>query len=69
MSEQGFDWSGGDQARGAAWQQAVTEWWSPSSEPVVVHPTFTGHPFTLGVASGSSLPDSMVLWTRLAPDP
>ncbi|HWM36215.1 MAG TPA: alkaline phosphatase D family protein, partial [Streptomyces sp.] len=26
-------------------------------------------PFTLGVASGDPLPDSVVLWTRLAPDP
>ncbi|WP_433336193.1 alkaline phosphatase D family protein [Spirillospora sp. CA-294931] len=26
-------------------------------------------PFTLGVASGSPLPDGFVLWTRLAPDP
>jgi alkaline phosphatase D len=65
MSEQGFDWSGGDQAE----QQAVTEWWSPSSDPIVVHPVFTGYPFTLGVTSGSCRPDSVVLWTRLAPDP
>jgi alkaline phosphatase D len=28
-----------------------------------------GEPFTLGVASGDPLPDSVVLWTRLAPDP
>jgi alkaline phosphatase D len=26
-------------------------------------------PFTLGVASGDPLPDSVVIWTRLAPDP
>ncbi len=26
-------------------------------------------PFTLGVTSGDPLPDSVVLWTRLAPDP
>ncbi|MBE9375053.1 alkaline phosphatase D family protein [Saccharopolyspora sp. HNM0983] len=26
-------------------------------------------PFTLGVASGDPLPDGMVLWTRLAPEP
>jgi alkaline phosphatase D len=26
-------------------------------------------PFTLGVASGDPLPDGVVLWTRLAPDP
>src|SRR5918994_630895 len=28
-----------------------------------------GNPFTLGVASGSPKNDSVVLWTRLAPDP
>jgi len=28
-----------------------------------------GYPFTLGVASGDPLPDGIVLWTRLAPDP
>ncbi|RCS57606.1 alkaline phosphatase [Parvibium lacunae] len=27
------------------------------------------NPFTLGVASGSPLPDGVVLWTRLAPNP
>src|SRR5699024_587377 len=26
-------------------------------------------PFTLGVASGDPLPDSVVLWTRLVPEP
>jgi len=28
-----------------------------------------GNPFTLGVASGDPWPESVVLWTRLAPDP
>ncbi|WP_223594583.1 alkaline phosphatase D family protein [Neobacillus bataviensis] len=32
-------------------------------------PSFSGYPFTLGVASGDPLPDGVVLWTRLAPDP
>jgi alkaline phosphatase D len=27
------------------------------------------YPFTLGVASGAPLPDSVILWTRLLPDP
>ncbi|HEX7821858.1 MAG TPA: alkaline phosphatase D family protein [Sphingobium sp.] len=27
------------------------------------------NPFTLGVASGDPLPDGVILWTRLAPDP
>lgn len=31
--------------------------------------TFAADPFTLGVASGDSLPDGVVIWTRLAPDP
>src|SRR5262245_28529437 len=30
---------------------------------------FTGYPFTLGVASGCPRSDSLVLWTRLAPEP
>ena len=30
---------------------------------------FTGYPFTLGVASGCPRPESLVLWTRLAPEP
>ncbi|WP_077328724.1 alkaline phosphatase D family protein [Virgibacillus siamensis] len=30
---------------------------------------FADYPFSLGVASGDPLPDSVVLWTRLAPKP
>lgn len=30
---------------------------------------FSQYPFSLGVASGDPRPDSVVLWTRLAPDP
>jgi len=32
-------------------------------------PRFKANPFTLGVASGYPGPDSVVLWTRLAPQP
>lgn len=32
-------------------------------------PAFTSTPFALGVASGDAWSDSVVLWTRLAPDP
>jgi len=32
-------------------------------------PAFANYPFSLGVASGDPLPDGVVLWTRLAPDP
>jgi alkaline phosphatase D len=34
-----------------------------------VRPTFTSDPFTLGIASGSPREGSVVLWTRLAPQP
>ena len=30
---------------------------------------FSDYPFKLGVASGEPLPNSVILWTRLAPDP
>ncbi|MBW4657801.1 MAG: alkaline phosphatase [Drouetiella hepatica Uher 2000/2452] len=36
---------------------------------VVAQPKFSSYPFTLGVASGDPIPDGVVLWTRLAPDP
>lgn len=39
------------------------------SSRVVAQPIFREYPFTLGVASGDPLPDGVVLWTRLAPDP
>jgi alkaline phosphatase D len=32
-------------------------------------PKFKDNPFKLGVASGDPLPDSVVLWTKLAPEP
>lgn len=39
------------------------------SQRVIAQPRFTQNPFSLGVASGYPQPDSVVLWTRLAPDP
>lgn len=36
---------------------------------VVAQPKFSDYPFSLGVASGDPYPTSVVLWTRLAPDP
>ncbi|NJL86970.1 MAG: alkaline phosphatase [Leptolyngbyaceae cyanobacterium SM1_1_3] len=36
---------------------------------VLAQTRFSAYPFTLGVASGDPLPDGVVLWTRLAPDP
>lgn len=32
-------------------------------------PDIVSDPFTLGVASGDPLPDAVVIWTRIAPDP
>ncbi|MEQ4305041.1 alkaline phosphatase D family protein [Plantactinospora sp. B6F1] len=40
-----------------------------SSGRAYAAPSFTADPFSLGVASGDPLPGSVVLWTRLAPDP
>src|SRR5215203_5895446 len=40
-----------------------------SRNRVLTSPTFSDYPFTLGVASGDADPVSLVLWTRLAPDP
>jgi alkaline phosphatase D len=42
----------------------VSQW-----HPVKAQTSFSGYPFSLGVASGDPLPDSVVLWTRLAPEP
>jgi alkaline phosphatase D len=39
------------------------------SSQTVAPPIFRTYPFTLGVASGDPWPDSVVLWTRLAPEP
>ena len=35
----------------------------------ILRPRFLRNPFTLGVASGFPTADSLVLWTRLAPEP
>lgn len=40
-----------------------------ADQPVIQSPSFSGYPFTLGVASGDPEPNSVVLWTRLAPQP
>jgi alkaline phosphatase D len=40
-----------------------------SHSRVLATPTFSNYPFSLGVASGDPLATSVVLWTRLAPDP
>jgi len=50
---------------GALTGLAVASQW----HKVIAQPRFSGYPFSLGVASGDPLPNSVVLWTRLAPDP
>ena len=41
----------------------------PLTGCATAQPRFDADPFSLGVASGSPMPDSVVLWTRLAPQP
>ena len=48
---------------------AVAAAYGVSSAPAWASPRFSGDPFALGVASGDPLPDGVVLWTRLAPEP
>ncbi|GAB3690682.1 alkaline phosphatase D family protein [Saccharopolyspora tripterygii] len=55
---------------GAAGSAAVllgTGTWSAASS--FAAPAAAANPFALGVASGDPVPDGIVLWTRLAPDP
>ena len=40
-----------------------------AARQTLARPIFMTYPFTLGVASGDPLPDGIVLWTRLAPEP
>jgi alkaline phosphatase D len=56
-------------AERAALEQALAAWRSPSDSVALERPSFTGYPFTLGVASGAPVPTGVVLWTRLAPEP
>jgi alkaline phosphatase D len=54
---------------GAAIADALCAWRREAESRPNPRPTFTAFPFTLGVASGSPRPTSVVLWTRLAPEP
>jgi alkaline phosphatase D len=51
---------------GALTGLAISSQWS---QRVVAAPKFSGYPFSLGIASGDPFPKSVVLWTRLAPEP
>ncbi|HEY7070408.1 MAG TPA: alkaline phosphatase D family protein, partial [Acidimicrobiales bacterium] len=55
--------------RDSDWPSEADAWRPPSSAVATSRPRFVGYPFTLGVASGAPTPESVVLWTRLAPEP
>jgi alkaline phosphatase D len=55
--------------RGATAAAALAAIMPAASRRSVANPVFHAYPFSLGVASGDPLPDGVVLWTRLAPDP
>ncbi len=53
-----------------AWKLGVAAIAQPIVSGVAwAQPAFRNYPFALGVASGDPWPDSVVLWTRLAPEP
>jgi alkaline phosphatase D len=57
---------GGDAASGTSLAPTTTG----TGPSTTLHTArLAGDPFGLGVASGDPLPDSVILWTRLAPDP
>lgn len=43
--------------------------WSDQLLPLLAQPKFSAYPFSLGVASSDPESNSVVLWTRLAPNP
>jgi alkaline phosphatase D len=54
----------------AAWKLGAAAVAAPlASSRVFAQPIFREYPFTVGVASGDPWPDSVVIWTRLAPEP
>ena len=55
--------------RDSDWPSEADAWRPPSSAVATSRPRFVGYPFALGVASGAPTPESVVLWTRLAPEP
>jgi alkaline phosphatase D len=54
----------------AAWKVGLAALGQPFLQTrTFAQPIFRNYPFPLGVASGEPLPDGVVLWTRLAPEP
>lgn len=64
----------GSTAAGLGWtrissaQGTATPFTTPDAPPVA-NISFSKNPFQLGIASGEPLPDGVVLWTRLVPEP
>lgn len=54
---------------GGASAAALIFGFGPFTSRTWAEPRFSDNPFKLGIASGDPLPDGVVLWTRLAPDP
>jgi alkaline phosphatase D len=53
-----------------AWKLGAAAVLAPlANSRLLAQPIFQTYPFTLGVASGDPWADSVVLWTRLAPEP
>ena len=53
-----------------AWKLGAAAILQPlTSVTAFAQPSFRTYPFSLGVASGDPWPESVVLWTRLAPEP
>jgi len=55
--------------RGASAATVLAALAPATSRSAWAQPVFGSYPFSLGVASGDPWPDSVVLWTRIAPDP
>lgn len=55
--------------QGASALAALASLGTPASARVPASVLQAGYPFSLGVASGSPLPDAVVLWTRILADP
>ena len=52
-----------------AWKVGAVAALPMTTRTAWAQPVFRNYPFSLGVASGDPWPDSVVLWTRLAPEP
>jgi alkaline phosphatase D len=52
-----------------AWKLGAVAALPMTTRAAWAQPVFRTYPFSVGVASGDPYPDSVVLWTRLAPEP